>query len=233
MLMQRAVIRILSGPLGGYTLLPQGGNISNSSMAFRLDTQEEEEILLNALAGSSHFFWFGHSNGYMIHGNGGETRSQLHYYEVQEKLRNMGCLIKKPANDMSPDRETPYKLVVLNGCNSYSMPWANAFGIDYIVGTNKVSVEDYLNARRDPRAFVGWKDEIDVPSSLTLPFLNSHDAYEEALTLLWWNWVNGETIETCLNAFAEKASENGFDGLDSYAISGCYDLKITDNYIFQ
>ncbi len=229
-LMHDAVIDILGELLGPYHLLPEGRNPTLGSISFRLDTKEDEKVLLDALSKSSHFFWFGHCGPEQLYGDSDKSKAHLEAGYVQEKLNNMGYPVKKGSKVKN---NYPYKLVVLNGCNSYSQYWARAFGVDYISGTNKVSVEEYLDAHRDPRAFVGWKDQIDIPSHLIVPYYERHTEYTEALQTLWVNWKSEEPIETCLHAFAEKASENGFDGLDSYAISGCYDLKITDNYIFQ
>lgn len=225
-LMQDAVINILAPVyLPGYTLLPIGRNPSQASTSFRFDTNNDKDVLLKALGQSSHFFWFGHCGDMQLYGDSDKTKAHLLAADVKEKLRNFGYPAKKTSTKRN---RHPYKLVVLNGCNSYGQHWADAFGIDFKNDTNMVaSVAGYNAIYREPRAFVGWKETIDVPTSFG-DFFDQHVEYTAALQALWVGWMSNDSIEECVEEFASRAAEDGFDGLDSYVISGCSDLRLED-----
>lgn len=225
-LMQNAVINILASLIYPedvvYKLLPEGRNPTYASTSFRLDTKTDEVVLFEALKKSSHFFWCGHSGDGQIYGDHRKNKAQLEAGEVQDALGNIGYPRKKTSKI---GNKHPYKLVVINGCNSYSLYWARAFGIDFAKGGEPVSISEYTSVCREPRAYVGWEEKITVPSALGMLWFDKHAEYGEALQLLWVNWMADEPISVCIEEFVQKALEEGFSGMDSYKISGCHNLR--------
>ena len=221
-MMLNGVINILGNPFdfSSYNLAPIG-NVANGG-SFRFNTATDKKILLSALEQNSYFFWLGHGSYITIAGN--TKIANISPSEVSELLENRSysSTKKHPRQD-----KHPYKLAVLNGCETYGPLWAGAFGIDFSDATSTNSILDYQFTGRVPRAFVGWTKENLVPNGADIGGL-VHGQFGEALAELWSNWMAGAPLDICLDAFSDSAMSDGFDGQDSYRISGCYDLRRSD-----
>jgi hypothetical protein len=161
-LMLDGVINIIANPglVNEYSLLPDGNAFH--CCAFRYDTPQNQEMLLKALASpdAGNFFWFGHGNQDTIYGN--VDKSAITDGDVEKALENKKHRSKPPSYSYS--NKHPYRLVILNGCNSYSSEWANAFGIDFSKGGSLNTVLEYQFTGRTAQAFVGWDAEVKVPT---------------------------------------------------------------------
>lgn len=228
-IMHYGVIDIIGNPAANneYFLLPLD-NYPFGGTCFRYDSDTDKVRLNQALAVSGNFFWFGHGSPAAIMGN--EDHSLLASFDVGDLLKNHSheSTPKKPLDDGSP-----YKLVILNGCETYSQAWANAFGIDFYANGSSVPVSFYNYAYLMPQAFVGWTKKIGVPSAYQdLAAGGLIDAeYGEALGNLFADWMSGYPICNCMQDFSDTAlGEDPFHfvNADSWRISGCYDLTRGD-----
>ncbi len=228
-LMLNGVINIISNPSldNEYTPLAPPQN-AFSSGAFRYNSLADAETLLSALANTANgnFFWFGHGNSDAIQGN--VKVSNISTGDIENRLKNKAHR-SIPRRDLNYKNEHFYRLVILNGCYTYSSDFANAFGIDFTPPGNQInSVATYNALARFPRAFVGWTDTIDVPAHNWLFGIGDstqHAKYAEALAVLFSDWMSGQPLFVCLSDFGDRATANGFEGARSYAISGCVDLR--------
>jgi hypothetical protein len=220
-MMVNAVINILGDPAGAdeYTLAPSF-NVPYAS-AFRYDTEGDKKILMQAFTENNNFFWIGHGSDVSIAGN--DLRSSIAPADVARLLGNFSSMSSKkfPRTD-----KRPYRLVILNGCETYGSFWAGAFGIDFASAGSSNTTLDYQFTGRMPRAFVGWTGQGEVPDN---DFTGgAHAGYGEALAELFGYWMAGFPLDFCVDAFADKALANGFDGQDTWKISGCPDLQRRD-----
>jgi hypothetical protein len=218
-LMMDGVVNILGNPAfdDEYTLRP-ASNIPFGG-AFRFDTGDDRTILMDALkAGDSgNFFWFGHGDRSTIQGNA--KKASIISGDVENELKNKKHRSKPPK--IVRKNEHPYRLVILNGCETYSAEWANAFGIDYSPNTSTNSLLMHLVQGREPQAFVGWKDGIEVPA---IADFTMHNQYALALADLFVSWMGGSSIQSCLEDYAEQMDSFDFEFHDSWRISGCFNL---------
>lgn len=225
-MIEGSTVNILANPsdVNSYTLGPCCiYNIPYSSAAtFRYDTEQDKLVLTNALANNYYFFWLGHGSYNTILGN--PDKSNLTATEVQDALGNhlWRSTPKHPQTNAHP-----YKLVLINGCQTYGNLWANSFGIDFSADTSTTSVSDYQSVGRSPRAFVGWTNQNTVPGGgdvLTGGLY--HAEFGNALAALWSDWMAGFPLYLCLDDFSEEATQTySFPGQDSFRISGCFDLQ--------
>lgn len=219
-LMLGGVINILGNPSepDSYNLAP-AANVPYAN-TFRYDSESDKKTLLAAVAdpGNGNFFWFGHGSAAGISGN--EERSLIVAADVQQALKNFAALStpQRPRTNMHP-----YRLVILNGCETYSPEWADAFGIDFDPDGGRLDVW-YNWAGRPKRAFVGWKEQIDVPGYRWYSLNDKHPQYAEALGLLFFNWMQGYFLNYSVNQFADRATFYGFSNADSAKISGCINM---------
>ncbi|MGH7976167.1 MAG: Ig-like domain-containing protein [Limisphaerales bacterium] len=222
-LMQDGVINILANPSdpNSYYLLP-GLNAPYAGTAFRYDSDSDKSTLEYALKASGYFYWFGHCDTDVIFGN--EKHSGLSTGDVHAWLGNnaYASTPKHPKNN-----KNPYKLVILNACESYNSDWAHVFGVDFSPGGSVNSVADYQYVGRQPRAYVGWTKLIDVPTVGDFSGLQ-HAQYANALGYLFGYWMDGYPLYYCVGQFAGQAVSYGFTGMDSWQISGCVDLERGD-----
>ena len=213
--MLNGVIDILANPARNdeYYLLP-GANGFNED-AFRYDDNIDKDILYDAMKqdGSGNFFWFGHGATDTIQGN--IKRSAILASEVETQLMN-----KKHRSTRKHARanEHPYRLAILNGCNTYSPDWANAFGIDFSPGGSTNDVFAYYQQGRQSQAYVGWVNTIEVPGYGAPAYWSTQ--YAVALADLFSRWMDGYALETCLLWYAYDMDQYNFDGHDSWKISG-------------
>lgn len=221
-LMLDGVINILANPGldDEYELLPQGLN-GWHCCAFRYDTSQDQEVLLKALANpeAGNFFWFGHGDEEVIQGNA--KKSSLATGNVENALQNKAHRSKPPK--YSYQNKHPCRLVILNGCKTYSQGWANAFGITYSPGGSTNIVFEYTFTGREPQAFVGWTGDVDVPD--LDPGGGEHPAYAQALAEMFARWMGNFPLDICLDFFGDTAVGFGFDDQDTWKISGCIDLQ--------
>lgn len=224
-LMLDGVINIIGNPgLGDeYLLLPAFNNPFGS--AFRYDTEANKDTLLDALKSSEagNFFWFGHGDSVIIQGNA--KKSAITSGDIENALRNKKHRSRPPR--FSLNNQHPYRLVILNGCTTYSSDWADAFGIDFTPGGSASVVLEYQFLGRSPQAFVGWTAEVVVPGSFD-PTGLSHTKYSLALAELFSRWMGGFPLDICLDFFGDSATGNGFTDQDKWKISGCVDLQRND-----
>lgn len=203
---------------GGYRLAP-AANVALAT-AFRYDSETDKKTLLTALKDSNNgnFFWFGHGSSTGFAGN--ENTSLMVAADVELALKNF-------AYKSSPQRPQtnahPYRLVILNGCESYSAEWANAFGIEFDPQGGQTDV-NYILAGRPQRAFVGWTEQIDVPGWRFGGGGNTHPQYTTALQQLFFNWMQGYFLNYSVNQFANTAATYGFSNSQSNRISGCVNM---------
>jgi hypothetical protein len=222
-MIENSVVNILANPSdpNSYSLGPCCiYNIPYSSApTFRYDTEADKRVLTNALSQNYYFFWLGHGNPNVIAGN--FDKSNIAPTEVQDAIGNhlWRSTPKHPQTNAHP-----YKLAILNGCQTYDDIWSRTFGIDYSEGGSTNSVLAYEYAGRSPRAFVGWTNENKVPSGLDITGVG-HAEFGNALAELFSHWMGGDPLEFCLIAFDVTALDYGFTGQDSWAISGCPDLQ--------
>jgi hypothetical protein len=229
-MMMNGVVNILANPADNnpYTMAPCCVyNLWDSpDSMFRYDTDSDKRILTNALAQNLYFFWQGHGAANTILGNA--DKSDISTLEVQDALQNF---LPRATPKHPRTNAHPYRLVVLNGCQTDGDQWPRSFGIDYDpVGTTNY-VPYYQATGRSPRAFVGWMKQNDAP---TYPDVGGavHAAFAQALGALWGDWMANVPLESCLEHFSEIATNNSlnyrFTGQDSWHISGCVDLQRND-----
>ncbi len=214
-LMLGGVINVLANPGRNdeYFLRPTANGYDIG--AFRYDTDTDKEILMNALkAGDSgNFFWFGHGDVDVLQGN--HKRSNIVPGDVEGALKN-----KKHRS--TPKRalanQHPYRLVILNGCNTYSKDWADAFGIDFSPNGTTNDVYAYYQQGRQSQAFVGWTKSIEVPRAGNPNYYSTQ--YAVGLAALFSMWMDGYALESCLGQYEYYMDDHNFDYHDSWKISG-------------
>lgn len=220
------VVNILVNPADNnpYTMAPCcfWNRWDSPDSMFRYDTDTDKRNLTNALAQSLYFFWQGHAGVSVITGN--PDKSNISPAEVQNVLSNF----QSQSTQAHPKSNAhPYRLVVLNGCQTDSPMWSQSFGIDYDqVGTTNY-VATYNAAGRTPRAFIGWTKENEVPDQRDVECVGSAE-YESALGALWSDWMHNAPLNFCLQDFEEVATNYNFTGQGSGHISGCVDLQRND-----
>jgi Bacterial Ig domain/Bacterial TSP3 repeat len=236
--MQDGVINILGNPsdVNAYTLLP-ANNVPYGGSAFRYDDELDRSVLINPArngAGdfgkSGNFFWFGHggeSGDDFICGN--TEKSNITAEDVENDLQNKAArsTSRKPTTN-----KHPYRLTILNACDTYSPGWSSAFGVDFSANGSSDSAADYVDAGRSQRAFVGWTKKIGIPGGNDLLFGGLLDAeYAQALGYLFGDWMDGYPLDYCMGQFSSSALASEptyFQNADSWQISGCYDLERDD-----
>lgn len=214
-LMLNGVINILANPARDdeYFLRP-GANLFDAT-TFRYDDDSDKETLLAALKAndSGNFFWFGHGAVDVIQGN--YKHSSIPPDVIENTLQNK----RHRSTERLPTVDKhPYRLVILNGCKTYGVDWANAFGIDFQAGGATNDVVDYYQHGRQSQALVGWTQDIQVPG-LGSPNYWS-DEYAEGLATLFSRWMDGYALESCLTPYAVLMGVHGFSGHDSWRVSG-------------
>ena len=226
-IMQHSVVDLLGNPLHSnpYDLLPKGGNVPLGAVTFRYDTDVDKTTLTNALTQGANFFWFGHGLETMIFGN--FDKSRIGGFEILDLLENYAWLSRagKPKNN-----KKPYKLVVLNSCNSAGGRLMEpAFGFEYYSETSTDTVLDYILFERTPKAYVGWREEIHVPSEEDAWFgatLQGH--YKNLMADIWSRWMSGQELNQCLSPCNDLLTKYRFPGIESWRISGCFNLRKFD-----
>jgi hypothetical protein len=218
-LMLNGVINFLGDPSdpNSYNLRPLD-NVAYAN-TFRYDNNSDKATLISALQSSYNFFWFGHGSFSSISGN--QSHSAITPGEVATALDNHSS-ISTPTHPKTDKH--PYRLVILNACETYSQLWSGAFGIDFSASGSPYTTAYYLYAGRSPRAFVGWVDQIDVPDYPSWYQSDVSPEYTEALAQLYYNWMAGNYLAYSLNQFATKAAQHGFSNANTFKISGCVDL---------
>lgn len=91
--------------------------------------------------------------------------------EVEQALSNKKHRSKPPK--YSYPNKHPYRLVILNGCETYSKGWADAFGVDFSPGGTTNTVLHYYQQRRQSQAFVGWTASVEVPGAAGIPLYHT------------------------------------------------------------
>jgi hypothetical protein len=217
-MMLNSVLNILGDPSNpnAYSLAPSA-NVAYGS-AFRFDNSTDKQVLLDALSQANNFFWVGHGSYNGILGN--RDRSDIGPTDIERVLQNFA--FESRPNHPKEDKHE-YRLVILNGCETYSSIWAGVFGIPFSSETSTNTVLDYQYTGQGPRAFVGWDDVIKIPFGWD-PFGIGHAQYGEALGELFSDWMSGYPLDFCVDSFADRALSYGYTGNDTWRISGCTDL---------
>ena len=153
-----------------YNLLPSGGsgnvNVPGSS-AFEWRTNDVDfNVLLTSLQEGGDFFYLGHGSPRSITPVPGSSGGVSLPANLVAGL--LGNDVKVTHSIMHP-----YRLVIMDGCESYSSDWANAFGFAFTPNGSHYTVNDYYNFQTDPRAFVAWPTKVQAPDSLQKPTLFS------------------------------------------------------------
>ena len=237
-LMQDGVINILGNPsdFSSYTLLP-AVNSPYGGSAFRYDSELDRSVLIGPsrhgmgdLGKSGNFFWFGHGgeiNDDFICGN--PDRSNITANDVENDLQNKAF---RSTPKVPTTNKHPYRLTILDTCDSYTPGWAGAFGADFSANGSSDSAADYAYVGRPQRAFVGWTKKIGVPGGNDLFFGGLLDAeYAQALGMLFGSWMEGYPLDYCMNQFtttALNAEPYYFQNAYAWKISGCHDLTKDD-----
>lgn len=197
-----------------YKLLPAGNRVYTST--FRLDTKSDAKTLLNSFKESSNFFWFGHCSRHIFYGSSSKSKGAIEPFDIRNVLENSGYSLKEKTKVLN---KHPYRLVIMNGCNSYSATWSKEFGIDFSGNTSfQTTVSRYNSIYREPRAFVGWKNDIEVPNYF------GNQNYGIALNILWTRWMNGDRLAQCMLDFLSYINDSNYEEISSFEISGCFDL---------
>lgn len=206
----------------GYYLHP-AANVALAT-AFRFDTVEDGDLLLSELKSPNvgNFFWFGHGGKDFIAGN--VKKGSIGADDVENELQNKA---HRSTPHVPRTNKHPYKFVVLNGCESYSAEWANAFGIDFAPDGSTTTSLSYISSHRSPRAFVGWTEQIEVPNRFG-SWIGYEVRYSEGLAHLFYNWMQGNFLTYSLNQYATKMAQHGFANHDSWRISGCTTMTRND-----
>lgn len=217
-MMLDGVLNILGNPANpnAYYLAPNA-NVPYAT-AFRFDNTADKAILLNALRQNQNFFWIGHGSYNGILGN--KNRADVGPNDIEDILQNLAY--KSRPNHPKEDKHQ-YRLVILNGCETYSSLWAGVFGIPFSSQTSTNIALDYQYTGQMPRAFVGWNDVIRLPFGWD-PTGIGHAQYGLALGELTSKWMAGYPLDFCLDFFSDMALSYGYTGNDSWSISGCVDL---------
>ena len=135
--------------------------------------------------------------------------------DVGSKLNNRKHLSRPPK--IVYRNEHPYRLVILNSCNTYSAAWANVFGFDFSPNGSTNDALAYIRQGRQPQAFVGWRQSIQVPHDWD-PL--GHSEYAEGLAYLFSAWMEGYVLEEGLRQYATYMTVVGFSGHNSWRLSG-------------
>lgn len=217
-MMLDSMLNILGNPadFNSYYLAPNA-NVPYT-MAFRFDNLADKHALTNALSQNQNFFWIGHGAYNAILGN--RLRADVGTADIENILENLAykSTPKHPKED-----KHQYRLVILNGCETYSTLWPGVFGIPFSSETSTNTVLDYQYAGQMPRAFVGWTETVKIPFNWD-PSGIGHAQYGLALGQLSSKWMAGYPLDFCLDCFADMAIYYGYSGNDSWRISGCTDL---------
>jgi len=213
-----------------YTLFPWGASGNNNIpyvWAFRWSyspEQSDKNALMSALSSSANFYWWGHGSAHSgLPGDviypGNNTRIFAH--ELATTLNNIN----------GTQAHHPYNLVILDCCQGYTKSWANAFGMSFNkrgFSDSKSYYQQILN--RDPQAFIGWRGITYPPTKADL----SNIAYmQECLDLMFTRWQEGYSINDCIQSYVNALEQNQWWRtqkflLDTWALSGCYDLQAYD-----
>lgn len=218
-LMLDGVINIIGNPgLDDEYLLLPAANIPFGG-AFRFDDDTDKQLLKLALKSpeAGNFFWFGHGASDAIQGNA--KKATIDAGEIEQLLENKKHRSKPPL--YSYNNRHPYRLVILNGCDTYSPDWANAFGFDFSPAGTTNDVLAYIRQGRQPQAFVGWKEAVEVPPNFDS---TGHARYATALAYLFSNWMEGYLLEEGLRQYADYLFVLGYKGHRSWSVSGSASL---------
>jgi len=237
-IMQDGVINILgnTSDFSFYTLLP-AANIPYGDSAFRYDDEFDRAVLIDPTGNrhddfnrSGNFFWFGHGgeiNDDFICGN--TDHSNITASDAENDLQNktFRSTAKQPRTN-----KHPYRLTILNACDTYTFGWAGAFGVEFSANGSSDSAVDYAYVGRPQRAFVGWTKKIGVPAGADAFYGGLLSAeYAQALGYLFGDWMAGYPLDYCMSQFSSSALNSEpsyFQNQDSWRISGCHDLERND-----
>lgn len=130
------------------------------------------------------FFWNGHASNVGISSSASDSDglANLASGDVAGGLHNART------SKGWQQRQHPYRLVILNGCETAEDDlWARAFGIEGTINTKA----KFQRKGESPQAFVGWTGTIDVPAATYLNILppTTFDAYAESLAILFSEWM--------------------------------------------
>ncbi len=145
---------------------------------------DDQEAVINDLASPSvgNFYWHGHG---FVDAIGSATGVGLASAVVAERLGNTGV---KGAR--GPKHTHPYRLVILEACDTGSQSWSRAFGI---VDTSHTT-EWFQSHGESPQAMVGWPGEIvSLGGSMQLA------SHSEHLADCFGAWMAGLPLVECVD----------------------------------
>jgi len=202
-----ALVDMLGADLIGdeFDLLPTGpgGNIPWTS-AFQLDSsQSAHDRLLNSIADtdSRHFFFWGH---------GFVDRFSWDRIGILNPIRSreIASVTGNPADPEDRKYNHPYRFVFMDACGTYSRQMVRAFGIPFDKRGNAVTVAEYHQWCRPPRAFVGW-DVSTFSSDITCEMCDYYRVGAQQLVLGYWQM--GKTVEEAMSAWDEYLRDKQCD----------------------
>lgn len=216
----------LWGPGTDYDLLPSANQPYTSAFRWWAGFWQDYSVLTNALAdgSSANFYWWGHGGRFAI-GPHPKKQPFLMARDVKDFLRNAAL-------------DHPYRLVILDGCETWSSEWADAFGIDFNPGGSTYTVQNFTSRGLNPQAFVGWDPTTPAPMTP-----DGVVWVQDALFYLWAYWQLGYPLDECLQQYAYYLVDvhgfnddgdwlgigaNGIPDYKEYKISGCVDLTTYD-----
>jgi len=211
-----------------YNLLPnQAVNTPHADNAFEWygGTNGNKSTLTDALLNGScgNFYWMGHGNTTVISPTTNLVSTErITTTELQPALGNQGYI---GTNTFANNH--PYRLVILDGCNTYSWPWAKTWGIPWFGEDVK---DHYISEGLDVCAFVGW-----TKTTYTSYSNNGGEAYGRCQRELFANWYAGFTLKQCLNFYNQALTNElnkpylpATNNFNSWKIAGCSDLRTSD-----
>jgi hypothetical protein len=169
------------------------------------------------------FYWQGHGGPQSIGVSTNPVATDhLTVAEVNRLLGNQGYL---GTNTFANNH--PYRLVILDGCETWSWDWAKAWGIPWFSEDIKAN---HTSRGLDVCAYVGWTKTV-----WTFRSNNGGEAYGRCLSALFSAWYSGYPLKQCLTAYNQQLTNDlnkpylpANNNFNSWKIAGCADLTIQD-----
>jgi len=203
-----------------YWLLPPGN--AWDCCVFHLANAVNASVLLSSISSGNNFMFFGEAGDTSVGWAPG-------FLKASDVANTLGY-------GTNSVQRHPYRLVFLDGCNTYSKKWANAFGVPFSANGSPWTSADFQAVGRAPRAFVGMTQSVMAPTQGWVEW--QWDIFFQAHAALIDSWMGGETIQQSMleyrytmifyNVFGFTGARQYADRGYSWQISGCPDLTKRD-----
>lgn len=194
---QKGVVDVLYNPARDNHYQNTPLNAFNAYV-FGMYSGEDKGVLKEALRdkGVSNLFFSGHGSDETF-GASANPGDQLPVFNIDE----VGAMLHNSLeNGTWKERRTPFRLVVLDACNTaLSDRWAIAFGIPPSFTTFAAFEESGLA----PCAFLGWQGSPYLPSQ-GIGYPNNFVKYQVSLAIFNSAWLDGKTLAECIRAASNK-----------------------------